>query len=152
MENNDSITPSQVIDDLKRHQHQYIVTTIKIVVSKRETTPTRTLLEQHWDTFRQITSCFRIDNTNRLHIHNAILPPTKPISSPNNDINRIPYIVHNNKDTTTATNAPSPSNNATTAIQSFIDNIKDTQHSSPSSLVPDPLNDFPSLRDLPRVQ
>ena len=40
VENNDHIAPSQVIEDLKRHQHQDIVTTIKVVVSKRETTPT----------------------------------------------------------------------------------------------------------------
>ena len=39
VENNDHIAPSQVIEDLKRHQHQDIVTTIKVVVSKRETTP-----------------------------------------------------------------------------------------------------------------
>ena len=125
---------------------------LKNVVSKRETTSTRTLLEQHWDKFRQITSCSRINNDNRLHIHNDIPPLTKPISSPNNDRNRIPYIVHNKKDTTTVTNATSPSNNATTAVQSFIDNIKDTQYSPPSSPVQDLLDDLPPLRDLPRVQ
>ena len=137
---------------MKRHQHQDIVTIIKIVDSKRETTPTRTLLEQHWDTFRQIISCSHINNDNRSHIHNAIPPQTKPILSPNNDSTRIQYIVHNNKDTTPTTNITSPYNNTTTTIQSFIDNIKDIQHSPPSSLVPNPFNDVPPLRDVPRVQ
>ena len=137
---------------MKRHQHQYIVTIIKIVVSKREITLTRTLLEKHWDTFCQIMSCSHIGNDNRLHIYNTIPPQTRPISSPNNNSTRIPYIVHNNKDTAPTINTTSLSNNATTAVQSFIDNIKDTQHSSPPSPIPDPLNDLPPLRDLSRVE
>ena len=84
--NNDPITPNQVIDDLTSHQQQDLCITIKLVVSKRESTPTRTLLEQYWDTFTQITPCSREDTENNKfsHIYNTTSPITTSSSSSNN--------------------------------------------------------------------
>ena len=135
---------------MKSRQHQDIVKTIKIVVFKRVITPTKTLLEQHWDTFRQVTSCYHTETkyTNLLHIHNVSLPKTNQISLYNNDNTRVPYIDDSNKDTTPATITISLSNNNITPVQYFIGNIQDTQRSHTPLPVQNPLNALPHVQQL----
>lgn len=47
MENNDPIISTQVIEDLKSHQQQNLITIITLAISKRKRTPSRTPIEQY---------------------------------------------------------------------------------------------------------
>ena len=170
VENNDRITPNQVVNDLTSHQQQDLCITIKLVVSKRESTPTRTLLEQYWDTFTQITSCPRED------IHDTTSPITTSSSSSNNtsssSSNNTSSSSSNNTSSSSSNNTSnSSSNNILPSEQKLADNNpvhttvqSTTKYNTQSpvldynitnkpipiiSPVPDPLSVLPPLSKLP---
>ena len=144
--NNDTITPNQVIDDLTSHQQQDLCITIKLVVSKRESTPTRTLLEQYWDTLTQITSCPRADTEKGKfsHIHDTTSPITTSNSSSNNILPSEQKLADNNTVTTTVPSTTK--NNTQSPLLDYTITNKPIPIRRP---VLDPLSAFPPLSKLP---
>ena len=52
LEDDDFISLNQVFNDITRHQQAKKIKTIKLIVLKNDSRPTKTLIQHHWDIFQ----------------------------------------------------------------------------------------------------